>query len=47
MYEIISGYQTRQMVEWRKTNVSRTISVLVLRVIKWLESNHPNNQNAN
>jgi hypothetical protein len=32
-----SGYQPRQVVEWRKTNISRTMSILVLRVLKWLE----------
>jgi hypothetical protein len=36
--KILLGYQPHQAVKWqKKLNVSRTISVLVLRVLKWLE----------
>jgi hypothetical protein len=34
--EVFLGYRPGQMVQWEETNVSKTISVLVLRVLVWL-----------
>jgi hypothetical protein len=36
--KIFPGYQPYQLVKRRKTNVSRTISVLVFRVLMYLEN---------
>jgi hypothetical protein len=43
--DIIKSSQTTSRAKWlnreKKTNVSRTISILVLRVLKWLEFPSP------
>jgi hypothetical protein len=36
-YKILSGYSLVKWLKGKKTNVSRTISVIVLSVLKWLE----------